>query len=164
MSKAFTRESDDSGADETPMVRRALPAGTRNYITPEGAERLRQRMNALLERKQSLRAAAGEGGTTAEADERKLAAAIYSLEQVLGSVVVPGIPEDRGKVAFGATVVIRRGDGEEERYRIVGVDEAEPENGAISWISPLARALLTRRAGEKVRFREEELTILSVGY
>jgi transcription elongation GreA/GreB family factor len=79
------------------------------------------------------------------------------------------VQADQEKVGFGATVRIRRGDGEEELYRIVGVDEeADPDAGAISWLWPLARALLSRRAGERVRFRaaagEEELVILGVGY
>ena len=78
------------------------------------------------------------------------------------------IPAEQEKVAFGATVLIRHGNGEEEAYRIVGVEEADPDHGSISWISPLARALLSRRAGDRVRFRspagEEELTILSGRY
>jgi transcription elongation factor GreB len=90
--------------------------------------------------------------------------AIYNLQQTLGSIVVAEMPADQEKVAFGATVLIRRADGEEERYRIVGVEEADPESGSISWLSPLARALLTRRAGDRVQFRSEILTILSVTY
>lgn len=121
-------------------------------------------MDCLLQERQSLKASTSEGGAAVDAERRRIDAAIYNLQQTLSSVVVADIPADREKVAFGATVVIRRGDGEEERYRIVGMDEADPESGAISWLSPLARALLSRRAGERVGFREEELTILSVGY
>jgi len=164
VSKAFTRESDDSQPEEMPIVRRQLPPGARNYITREGADRLRQRMDCLLQERQSLKASTSEGGAAVDAERRRIDAAIYNLQQTLSSVVVADIPADREKVAFGATVVIRRGDGEEERYRIVGMDEADPEGGSISWLSPLARALLSRRAGERVGFREEELTILSVGY
>ena len=165
MSKAFTRESDDASPEETPVVRRQqLPPGTKNYITREGADRLRERMEALIESK--TRGSKAEGPASAE--QRKLELAIHNIQQTLGEVVVTEPPADRKKVGFGATVSIRRGDGEEERYRIVGVEEANPESGAISWLSPLARALLSRRAGDRVRFRavagEEELTILSVEY
>jgi len=82
--------------------------------------------------------------------------------------VVAEPPADQKKVAFGASVTIRHEDGEEDEYLIVGVDEAEPEAGRISWISPLARVLLSRRAGDIVRFQSpagvEELTILRVHY
>jgi transcription elongation factor GreB len=164
VSKAFTREADDAGTDETPIVRRPLPPGTKNYITREGADRLRERLQSLVEKKSSM-TAAGEG---LDADQRKVEAAIRSCQETLDSVVLAEIPVDRAKVGFGATVVIRRGDGEEERYRVVGVEEADPEAGSISWLSPLARALLTRRAGERVQFRaggeEQELTIVRVEY
>jgi transcription elongation factor GreB len=64
--------------------------------------------------------------------------------------------------------MVRHGNGEESAYHIVGVEEADPERGSISWISPLARALLSRRVGDKVRFRspegDEELTIMTVRY
>ena len=165
MSKAFTRESDDTSSEETPVVRRPqLPPGTKNYITREGADRLRERMEALLASK--TRGSKAEG--PANAEQRKLEVAIHNIQQTLAEVVVAEAPADREKVGFGATVRIRRGDGEEERYRIVGVEEANPESGAINWLSPLARVLLSRRAGDRVRFRavagEEELTILSVEY
>ena len=169
MSKAFTRESDDeSGADEIPSWRAQLPPGTRNYITREGADRLKQRHNDLLEKKQAMATMSNEAGKGAEADQRKIESAIRRLQQILDSVVVAEIPIDQDKVAFGATVTIRHGNGEESAYRIVGVDEADPGRGSISWISPLARALLSRRAGDKVRFRspagDEELTIMTVRY
>jgi transcription elongation factor GreB len=84
----------------------------------------------------------------------------------LGSVVVAQPSPNPEKVVFGATVRIRHQNGEEETYRIVGVEEAEPENGSISWLSPLARALLSRKVGERVRFRTpagpDELTIVAL--
>jgi transcription elongation factor GreB len=169
VSKAFTRESDDeSEAEEIPTFRPHLPPGARNYITREGSERLKQRLNGLLQRKQALAARNNEVGAASEADLRKIESTIRRLQQILDSVIVAEIPVDRGKVAFGATVLIRHGSGEEEAYHIVGVEEADPECGSISWISPLTRALLSRRAGDKVRFQSpaggEELTILTVRY
>jgi transcription elongation factor GreB len=168
MSKAFTRESDDSHEEEIPSFRTRLPPGTTNYITREGAGRLKERLNGLLEKKQGLTARSNEAGTASEAEQRKIETAIRNLQQVLDSVVVAEIPVDQERIAFGATVMVRHGNGEEEAYRIVGVEESDAERGMISWISPLARALLSRRAGDKVQFRapagEEELTILSVRY
>ena len=169
MSKAFTRESDDeSGAEEIPPFRPQLPSGTRNYITREGADRVKQRLNDLLQMKQASAARSNEAGTAAEADQRKIESAIRRFQQILDSVVIAEIPADQEKVVFGAVVMIRHGNGEEAAYHIVGVEEADPERGSISWVSPLARALLSRRAGEKVPFRspagDEELTILSVRY
>ena len=169
MSKAFTRESDDEpGAEEIPSFRPQLPPGTRNYITREGADRVKQRLNDLLAKKQAMATMSNEIGTALEAEKRKIESAIRRLQQILDSVIVAEIPSDQEKVAFGATVMVRHGNGEESAYHIVGVEEADPERGSISWISPLARALLSRRAGDKVRFRspegDEELTIMTVRY
>lgn len=167
MSKAFTREPD-SGAEEIPAFRPQLPPGTRNFITRVGADGLRQRLTDLLERKQALGTRSIEASATVEADLRKLESAIRRLQQTLASVVVAEIPADQEKVAFGATVTVRHGNGAEAAYQIVGVEEADPERGSISWISPLARALLLRRAGDTVRFRspagDEELAIMTVRY
>jgi transcription elongation factor GreB len=169
VSKAFTRESDDeSGAEEIPPSRPQLPPGTRNYITREGAARLKQRLNDLLEKKHAMATMSNEAGTGAEADQRKIESAIRRLQQILDSVIVAEIPADQDKVAFGAVVMIRHGNGEEAAYYIVGVEEADPGRASISWTSPLARALLSRRAGDQLTFRspagDEELTILRVRY
>jgi len=167
VSKTFTREPD-SGAEEIPAFRPQLPPGTRNFITRVGADGLRQRLTHLLERKQALGTRSIEASATVEADLRKLESAICRLQQTLASVVVAEIPADQEKVAFGATVTVRHGNGAEAAYQIVGVEEADPERGSISWISPLARALLLRRAGDTVRFRspagDEELAIMTVRY
>jgi len=163
VSKAFTRESDEARAEEVPSYRPQLPFGARNYITAEGADRLKQRLNQLIERKR----ASNDAGTASQ-DQQSLESDIRKLQQILDSVVIAKIPADQEKVAFGATVMIRHGNGQEEAYQIVGVEEADPEHGRISWISPLARVLLSRKTGEKLKFQSpagsEELTILSVRY
>jgi len=168
VSKAFTRESDESSAEEIPSSRPQLPPGARNYITRDGADRLKQRLNELLEKKRGSGSVTNDPGPVLGADRQRIESDIRKLQQILDSVVVAEIPADREKVAFGATVAVRHGNDEEEAYHIVGVEEANPERGRISWISPLARALLSRRAGEKVLFRspsgDEELMILSVSY
>jgi transcription elongation factor GreB len=158
MSKAFTRESDESG-DEIPPARPSLPPGTTNYITPQGAERLTQRLDNLLEKRR-------QSSKSPDSDLRKLDATIRALQQTLSSVVVAQPSPNPDKVAFGTTVRIRHQNGEEETYRIVGVDEADPENGSISWLSPLARALRSRKVGDKVRFQTpaglDELTVIGL--
>ncbi len=71
-------------------------------------------------------------------------------------------------VRFGASVRVRRADGEEDDYRIVGVDEIDLDRSWVSWLSPIARALLNARRGQRVRFRfpsgEEELEIVEISY
>lgn len=167
MSKAFTRESDEARAEEIPSYRPQLPSGARNYITLEGADRLKRRLNKLLEKKRALAIVSNDAGTASQG-QQSLESDIRKLQQILDSVVVAKIPVDQQKVAFGATVMIRHGNGQEEAYQIVGVEEADPERGCISWISPLARVLLSRKTGEKLKFQSpagsEELTILSVRY
>src|SRR5882672_3737060 len=114
MIKAFIREPDESGAEEIPPFRPQLPPGTRNYITREGADRLKQRLKALLGKKQGLTAGSNEAGTAAAAEQRKLESAIRNVQQILNSVVVAEIPAEQEKIAFGAAVLIRHGNGEEE--------------------------------------------------
>ena len=129
MSKAFTRESDDeSGAEETPSFQPQLPPGTRNYITREGADRLKQRLSVLLEKKQAM-ASASAPRTRSGTEQRKIESAIRRLQQILDSVVVAEILTDKEKVGFGATVIVRHGNGEEASYCIVGIEEADPERG-----------------------------------
>jgi transcription elongation factor GreB len=95
-----------------------------------------------------------------------LDATIRALQQTLSSVIVVQPPSNPEKVVFGTTVRIRHQNGEEETYRIVGVEEADPENGSISWLSPLARSLLSRKVGDKVPFRTpaglDEITVVGL--
>jgi transcription elongation factor GreB len=164
VSKAFTRESDDLDPADAPSFRSQLPAGTRNYVTSEWAARVKQQLQDLLEKKKTDSAP----GAVSESEAKRLDVQIRNLQQSLGSMIVAEIPADQGKVAFGATVVVRRGSRGEESYRIVGIEEADPEQGTISWISPLARVLMAKGVGDKVRFQspagEDELTILAVRY
>src|SRR5262249_40340209 len=111
MSKAFTRESDDC-PEQLASNRPSLPPGVRNYITREGAEQLKQRLARLVEQRGAI------------ADQAKLDIAIRTFQQVIGSLVIAELPNERDKVAFGAEVVLRRGQGEQETYRVVGIEEA----------------------------------------
>jgi len=94
---------------------------------------------------------------------------IAHLRQSLDSAVIvprPIGPQDR--VRFGATITVREDDGEEACYRIVGVDETDLDRGWVSWLSPIAKALLNARIGQRVRFKfpsgEEELEIVNIAY
>ncbi len=169
MSKAFTKESDDEGDDAPLLPRQQLPPGVTNLITPGGAERLRQELAELTDRKQRLTSANAKGTDSASAEQRKLQARTRQLQQILQSVVVATPPvTDRGRVGFGASVTVRYANQEEIRYRIVGVDESDPARNEISWLSPLARQLIGRCPGDRVRFRspagEEQIEIVAVAY
>jgi len=172
MSKAFTRESDD--APELPVrPQRAspLPPGAKNYLTPGGAARLRAELDELLQTERPKIAADSE--TEAESDARRrlrtLDDRIAELQRALHTaVVVPAPPPPHEEVRFGATVLVRERNGEAARYRIVGVDETDIDRGWVSWLSPIAKALLNARLGQRVRFRfpsgEAELEIVDIRY
>ena len=160
MSKAFTREDDD--IREEPVVARlnpALPQGTTNWITADGAKRLEDELALLRER----RAVSVGTGNWKRALEQRLADLEYML--ATAEVVAPG-GEPCEEVRFGATVQVREKGGGETSYRIVGVDETDLEGGLVSWLSPLARALLGTRRGQRVTFRfpagEKELEIVAI--
>jgi transcription elongation factor GreB len=155
MSKAFTRESDD--APDLGPIRpiAALPPGVKNYITAAGAQKLRDELERLVK---------AERPRPASLDQR-----IAQLESALRSAVIVPVPEKPWEeVRFGATVTVRDHTGEEERYRIVGIDEVDVDRGCVSWRSPLATAVLNARIGQRVRFRvpagQRELEIVSIAY
>ena len=168
VSKAFTRESDEASGDEIAPLRPPVPPGVKRYITKEGADRLRQQANALLEEKRALVSEGDAGSTDTTARVRRIDAAAQRIQQALDSVIVAEPPTDPGKVGFGASVQVRHQDGEEETYQIVGPEEAEPDQGRISSVSSLAQALMNSRAGDTVRFKspagDQQLTILTLHY
>ena len=167
MSRAFVRESDDLPERPT-LARRAspLPPGAQNYITPDGARRFREELERLVQVERPRIAAAGDP----EAKSRLLETnqRIDLLEQCLESAVVVPPPQERDRVQFGATVTVRERNDEETCYRIVGVDETDMDRGWVSWLSPIAKALLNARLGERVRFStpsgEQELEIVVIKY
>lgn len=165
MSKAFTRESDDL-SDEVALVRPRLSGSESNFITREGAKRLQERLNHLLEEKRIF--AREEETPNAKAALKRHESEIQKIQSALNSVIIAEPPADQDRIAFGATVRVRDEDGDDETYQIVGVAETDPAQGRISSVSPLARALLRRRAGETVRFQspggQREFTILNVRY
>ena len=168
VSKAFTRESHETNAEEIPSVRFQLPPGAKNYITREGADRLRQSLNELLEKRRVGANIGNNADLEAKTEQRRIESAIRKLQSILDSVIVAEPPTDSDKVGFGASVHIRYQHEEEETYQIVGSDEAEPGQGRISAISPLAQALMNSKVGDTVRFKspagDQELTVLAVHY
>ena len=167
MSKAFTREDDQP---ETPArTRRAttLPPGAKNLITTDGAQRLRDeqsRLHAARELLAANRADPAAAQPLATLDQRLLQLA----DSLASVVVVPPPVNPDGRVIFGATVTVRETDSSTNAYRIVGVDEVELDRGWVSWLSPVARALLNGRAGQRVRLKipggERILEIVSVRF
>jgi transcription elongation factor GreB len=181
MSKAFLRD-DLSETEEDEEGVPVLPAGTRNYMTPAGHARMQAELAHLVrvERPQVVNVvawAAGNGDRSENGDYiygkkrlRDIDRRIRFLTKRIESAVVvdPAMREPTDQVFFGATVTLREETGEEATYSIVGIDEADPARGRISWVSPLARALLKARQGDSVRCQmpagSRTLTIVRVVY
>jgi len=169
MSRAFVRESDDR--PELPIARQtsALPPGAKNYLTPDGAERFRAELARLVESERPKLAAAAVDDPEAKRLLLVLNQRIEQLEETLRSAeVVSPADGPADTVRFGATITVRNAGGEKSTYRIVGVDEMDLDRNWVSWISPIARALMNARKGERVRFKfpsgEEELQVTEVSY
>lgn len=169
MSKAFTRESDDApDLPSTIPMAAPLPPGARNYMTVDGAERLRQELNDLVQVQRPEWSAASNDPET-KRQLQKLDQRIRYLQTSLHSAeIVPPPTLEKERVRFGATVIVRDSRGEEEKYRVVGVDETDIDRGWVSWLSPISKALLNKSRGERVRFQfpsgTEELDIVDVFY
>ena len=158
MSKAFTRESDDEPDRPAPLRPAALlPPGLKNLITPGGAQRGRAELQRLLEvARPPLAAASGDDEVRRRL--QSLDQRVQQLERTLHTAMVTGPPTvDDGTVRFGATVVVRERSGEETAYRLVGVDETDLDRNWVSWISPVAKALLNARANGPARVEPRPL-------
>jgi len=180
MSKAFTKESDNDDDELEPA--RQLPPGTKNYITPAGYQKLRDELDQLwkVERPalvQTITWAASNGDRSENGDYiygkkrlREIDRRIRFLSKRLdlAEVVDPAQRETCDQVFFGATVTVCGEDGAEKTYSIVGVDEADAGRGLISWVSPLARALLKAREADVVMVQVpggvDELEIVEISY
>ncbi|QEL65441.1 transcription elongation factor [Oryzomicrobium terrae] len=185
MNKAFVRENDgdegdDGDEDLAPALR--LPQGTRNYISPAGFARLKTELDELIKRERPrvvevVSWAASNGDRSENGDYlygkkrlREIDRRIRFLTKRLdiAQVVDPRQQENVEQVFFGATVAVCDEAGNEAVYTIVGVDEADVTRGRISWISPLARALLKAREGDVVRFQSpvglREIEITDIRY
>jgi transcription elongation factor GreB len=179
MSKAFTRENDD--AEEDAPVEPSEPSVPRYYMTPAGYARLRAELKSLVEveRPEVVRTvswAASNGDRSENGDyiygkkrlreiDRRVRFLIRRLEN---SEVVETTGRDTDQVFFGATVTVRSQDGAVKKVTIVGLDEVDTARGRVSWISPIAKALIKSREGDTVTLRTpggaEPLEILEVQY
>jgi len=180
MSKAFTKETEEEA--ELPDALNALPRGAKNYITPQGMERLRDEFTHLksVERPQVVETvswAAGNGDRSENGDyiygkkrlrqiDGRLRFLIKRME--IAEVVDPAQQKNHDQVFFGATVTYADAKNVKRTVRIVGVDEARLEQNEISWISPVARALMKAWDGDIVKMKTpagvEELEILRIEY
>ena len=179
MSKAFTREGD--AAEEEPEIEPQTPPGAKNYITPAGHARLQSELKRLLEAERpellkTIAWAASNGDRSENADyiygkrrlreiERRIRFLIKRLE--IAEVVDPR-DSDQEQAFFGATVTYADDMGNRHTVSIVGTDEVDPARGRVSWVSPIAKALLKAREGEAVTLRtpagSEQLEIVEVRY
>jgi transcription elongation GreA/GreB family factor len=165
MSRAFVREPDgDQREAETPP---RPPSEHPNYITVAGHARLQRRLEGLRERLGAL--TARDEDLAVQTELRALAAEVRHLEERLHQAIPIDVAAHTGEeVRFGASVELLDAEGRPSTFTIVGEDEADPDNGAISWISPLACELLSRRPGDVVLWRRPagdlELEIARVWY
>jgi transcription elongation factor GreB len=180
MSKAFVKESDADEDDEGGLP--PIPPGAKNYITPQGYQRIREELLQLIdtERPEVVKIvhwAASNGDRSENGDyiygkrrlreiDRRIRFLTKRLD--LAEVVDPSIHHGSDQVFFGATVTYLNGTGSEQSITIVGIDELDPLKGKISWVSPVARALTKSREGDVITLTTpagiDELEILSVTY
>jgi transcription elongation factor GreB len=182
MSKAFVREGEGDDEDDDEPQAGQLPQGTKNYITPVGYRRLHDELSRLVsverpEVVQTVAWAASNGDRSENGDyiygkkrlreiDRRLRFLTKRLEAA--EVVDPAAREKTDQIFFGASVRYATAGGDEREIKIVGVDEVDVAHGHVSWISPIARALVRAREGDTVTLRtpagEETLDILEVRY
>ena len=180
MNKAFTKESD--GDDEEELALPAMPHGTKNYVTPQGYARLRAELMSLLddERPKIVEVvswAAKNGDRSENGDYlygkkrlREIDRRIRFLTKRLdiAEVVDPSLHHGHDQVFFGATVTYANQKGDERTITIKGIDESDSAQGEVSWIAPIARALLKARVGEEVTLQTpgglERIEVLDVIY
>ena len=184
VNKAFVKERDGDDEDDEELVPTLrLPAGSKNYMTRRGYDALRVELDQLvrIERPQMVETvawAAGNGDRSENGDyiygkkrlreiDRRIRFLIKRVESA--EVVDPERQQGLEQVFFGATVSFCDLDTEEEQtWQIVGVDEADAAHGRISWISPLARAVLKAKVGDVVRFQSpagmREIEVVDVRY
>jgi transcription elongation factor GreB len=180
MSKAFTKETDSEDDDDIGLP--ALPAGTRNYMTPAGYARLRSELFELIDNERPkvvevVHWAASNGDRSENGDylygkkrlreiDRRIRFLTKRLE--IAEVTDPSVHHGSDQVFFGATVTYVDEQGVERTVTIMGIDEADSLQGQVSWISPIARALLKAREGDAVRLvtpqGAQEVEVLAVRY
>ncbi len=183
MSKAFTKESDSSGDEDDDIGGLPpLPAGTRNYMTPQGYQRLRDELLTLIDVERPkvveiVHWAASNGDRSENGDYlygkkrlREIDRRIRFLTKRLdiAEVADPSQHFGNDQIFFGATVTYANSKGEERTITIKGIDETDNLQGEVSWIAPISRALLKAREGDEVQLMTpgglEKIEVLEVRY
>jgi transcription elongation factor GreB len=182
MNKAVVREAEDDEDDDGTPGLPALPPGTRNYVTPAGYRRLREELMALLDVErpkvvETVSWAAKNGDRSENGDYlygkkrlREIDRRIRFLTKRLdiAEVADPSVHHGSDQVFFGATVRYADASGQEREITIKGIDEADSLRGEVSWVAPIARALLKSREGDEVKVvtpaGTQVLEVLSVRY
>ena len=185
MNKAFTREPDgDQGDDDADadIAAPTLPQGARNYVTPAGYRRLRDELMTLLDDERpkvvEIVSWAAKNGDRSENGDylygkkrlREIDRRIRFLTKRLdvAEIVDPSLHHGGDQIFFGATVRYANHRDEERTITIKGVDEADSSRGEVSWVAPIARALLKARVGDEVQLSTpggiERLEVLEVSY
>ncbi|MGA9604289.1 MAG: transcription elongation factor GreA [Methyloceanibacter sp.] len=153
MSKAFTKEAEGGDVYEDLPDR---PVSPHNLVTPKGLELIEAELARLHE----------EHAAAQEADDKALMAKInrdlryWTSRRATAQVGAP--PHDAKEVRFGSTVTILREDGRRQTYRIVGEDEADPALGTLSYVSPVAQALIGKELGDVVQAGVAEAEIVAI--
>lgn len=181
MNKAFTKEPD-SADDDDDLQLPPLPAGGKNYITPQGFARLRAELKTLVELErptvvEAVHWAASNGDRSENGDylygkkrlreiDRRIRFLIKRLE--IAVVADPALHFGQTQIFFGAQVLYVDTTGTQRTVRIVGIDEANSAAGEVSWISPIARTLLKNHEGDVLKLvmpeRIEDIEVLQVSY
>ena len=182
MNKAFTKEPDSDADDGDDLPGQALPAGSKNYITPAGYARLRGELFELIDNERPkiveiVHWAASNGDRSENGDYlygkkrlREIDRRIRFLTKRLEIAVVsdPSVHHGSDQVFFGATVTYVDSADVERQVTIMGIDESDSLQHQVSWISPIARALLKARVGDELRLQTplgvETIEVLAVSY
>jgi transcription elongation factor GreB len=182
MSKAFTRETDASEDDDDEQGVASLPAGVRNYVTPAGYAALRAELLQLLDTERPkvvdvVSWAAKNGDRSENGDYlygkkrlREIDRRIRFLTKRLdiAEVVDPSVHRGSQQVFFGATVTYANERGDERTITIKGIDESDSTAGEVSWIAPMARALIGASVGDEVKVQTpagmDRVEVLAVSY
>jgi transcription elongation factor GreB len=182
MNKAFVKESNGEDDEDGDFAAPPIPAGSKNYMTPAGYQRIKDELLQLIdvERPEVVKVvhwAASNGDRSENGDyiygkrrlreiDRRIRFLTKRLD--LAEVVDPSAHHGSDQIFFGATVTYQNQAGIETTITILGIDEADPLNNKISWISPVARALTKAREGDTVKLQTpggmDELEVLEVRY
>jgi transcription elongation GreA/GreB family factor len=152
MSRAFVKDSGDT-FDELPD-RPVSPHP--NIVTPEGVTAIETALTRLQQERAHAQASNDRAALAAVLRELRYWASRRASAQVVAYPINPT------KVEFGCSITILRTDGREQTYRIVGEDEADPALGKISYVSPVARALLGKQIGETVRVGKSDIELVAI--